>query len=115
MGVTGVRGEWRCATMTHGEQCVTTSGTWWMPTWCAGSWAAAWLWQWAPALSLDRAQGPSSWITWTAEETKQTSASAEVCHGVSTTVTTMRMWVLPAEVKAFIKVELSRGNGKFLF
>ena len=102
----GVRVGWRCATMTHGAQCVTTTGTWWMPTWCVSSWVAEWLWRWAAALTSDKAQGSSCWIMWTAEEVKQTWASAVVWAGVSTTATTTRMWVLPAEVKPLFNFKL---------
>lgn len=97
--VTGVRAGWRCATTTRGERCVMTTGTWWMPMWCVSSWDAGWPWRWAAAPSLDKAQGSSCWIMWTAEELKQTSASATAWAGGSTTVTTTRMWPLPAEVK----------------
>ena len=93
--------------MTRGAQCVTTTGTWWMPTWCVGSWAVGWLWRWAAALSLDKDQGSYCWTMWTAEEVRQTSASAEVWAGVSTTVTTMRMWVLPAEVQPLYNLKLA--------
>lgn len=66
---------------------------------CVVSWDAGWLWRCPAALSLDRALGSSCWIMWTAEEVKWSSASAVVWGGASTTVTTMKMWVSPAEVK----------------
>jgi len=33
-----MRVEWRCASMTSGEQCVMTAGTVSMPLWSANSW-----------------------------------------------------------------------------
>jgi len=33
-----MRVEWRCASMTSGEQCVMTVGTVLMPVWFASSW-----------------------------------------------------------------------------
>ncbi|XP_053927636.1 lysyl oxidase homolog 4 isoform X3 [Cuculus canorus] len=34
-----VRAEWKCCAMGSGAPCVTSSGTWLRPVWCAGSWA----------------------------------------------------------------------------
>lgn len=96
--VTGVRAGWRCSTMATGAQCAMTTGIWWTPTWCASSWTAAWLWQWAAALTLDKAQGSSCWTMWTAGEMRQSWASATVWAGAFTTVTTTRTWASPAEV-----------------
>lgn len=96
---TAVRAGWRCTTTALGAPCAMTTGTWWMPTWCASSWTAGSLSPWAAALTLAKAQVSSCWTTWTAEGMKRSSASATVWAGASTTVTTMRMWVLPAEVQ----------------
>lgn len=98
MGAIGVRAGWRCSTTARGERCVTTTGTWWMPTWCVSSWTAAWLWRWAAALTLDKGRGSSSWTTWTAKGTRASWASATASAGLSTTATTMRMWGSPAKV-----------------
>lgn len=87
--------------MARGARYAMTTGTWWTPTLCVGRWDVEWLWLWAAALSLDKARDSLRWITWTAREARQTLVSVAAWAGVSTTVTTMRMWELPVGVKTF--------------
>ena len=45
-----------------GAPSVMTAGTWMMPTWCAGSWAAVWPLMPQVLLILGKDQGPSGWM-----------------------------------------------------
>lgn len=101
-GAIAVRAGWRCSTTARGERCATTTGTWWMPTWCVSSWTAVWLWRWAAAPTLDKARASSFWITWTAKGTRASWPSATALAGTCTTATTMRMWGSPAKVNCLL-------------
>ena len=58
-----VPGEWRSLTRAPGAPSVMTTGTWTMPTWCAGSWAVEKPSMPRGLLTLGQDQGPSGWTT----------------------------------------------------
>jgi hypothetical protein len=95
---TGVRAAWRSCTRVPGAQCVMTSGTPMMPTWSAGSWAVAMVYLPQEVPGLDRAQDPSSWMTWAALGMSPTCGIVPTVAGAFTTVATTRMLVSFAQV-----------------
>ena len=99
MEETGVRVAWRSFTRVPGAPCVTTAGTSMTPTWCAGNWAVA-----RPCLpqevpTLDRAQGPLSWMMWPAEAMRTICGDAPTVAGSSITVDTRRMLESSVQVR----------------
>lgn len=77
---TPARAGWRCCAMGNGAPCVTSSGTWPQPAWCAGSWATGqqsrlwWEHRWAKvrhtvrqgleaSLGLEGHDGETPWFT----------------------------------------------------
>jgi hypothetical protein len=94
----GVRAAWRSCTRVPGAQCVMTSGTPMMPTWSAGSWAVAMVYLPQEVPGLDRAQDPSSWMTWAALGMSPTCGIVPTVAGAFTTVATTRMLVSFAQV-----------------
>lgn len=87
---TAAPGGWRFSTTTGGGQSVTTAGTWQMPRWCAGSWAAAGR-CWPPKVrTLGGATIPSGWTRWTAKAPRTRSPPAGPWTGGTTTASTGR-------------------------
>lgn len=79
-------------------QFVMTSGTWKMPRSCAGSWDVARPLQLWEVPTLGRARVTSCWTTWVAEEMRCPCCAAITLDGGSTTVPTMKMLLLSAQV-----------------
>ena len=99
-GAVAAPGEWRSLTRAPGAPSVMTAGTWMMPTWCAGSWAVE-----KPSMPRDlltsgQDQGPSGWMTWTAEEMSPTCGGALPGAGGSMTADTSRTRGSSAQVCA---------------
>jgi hypothetical protein len=73
-----------------GALCVTMDGTFGMPRWPAGSWAAGGHWLPLGEPDLGLVQGQCGWMMWGVEEENRPSGTVPEAPGAGATVTTVR-------------------------